>query len=102
MWIRVGSGTRRRFIPIHTLYNKLPDSLCEVLLAAHIGTGCDYISKIGTKLGALNANPEDFLVGFGSGLLDEATIVKCEQYLVKVCKKMPFKKHLMNYVALSI
>ena len=64
--IRVGTGEKSRFIPIHTLHERLPGPLRKVLLAAHIGTGCDYLSKVGTKLGALNAIPEMYLMGFGN------------------------------------
>ena len=64
IWIRVGKGDSERFIPVHKLYKRL-GPLRKVLLAAHIGTGCDYISKVGTKLGALNAIPEKFLNEFG-------------------------------------
>ena len=79
--LRVGSGKTQRFIPIHMLYEKIPRSLCQVLLAAHIGTGCDYLSKIGTKLGALNAKPDIYLKGLEEDLNAEM-IQKCEQYLV--------------------
>ena len=67
IWIRVGTGDKRRFIPIHdTLCSRL-GPLQKLLLAAHIGTGCDYMSKIGAKLGAINAIPEKILMGFGTG-----------------------------------
>ena len=64
LWIRVGNGERRRFIPIHTLHAKLPSSLVKVLLPAYIGTGCDYLSKLGTKHGALKADPARYLYDF--------------------------------------
>ena len=64
----------------------MPKPLIKVLLAAHIGTGCDSLSKVGTKLAALNAIPEMFLEGFGTRELDEIQIKKCEEYLVKVFK----------------
>lgn len=57
------------------------------MLAAHIGTGCDYLIKVGTKLGALNAIPEKYLLNFGTGhSLDEEQIEACETYLVNVLK----------------
>ncbi len=65
VWLRMGSGTSTRHIPIHHLYNRMPKPLIKVLLAAHIGTGCDTLSKIGTKLAVLNAIPEVYLDGFG-------------------------------------
>jgi hypothetical protein len=86
VWIRMGSGTTKRHIPIHHLYHRMPKPLVRVLLAAHIGTGCDTLSKVGTKLAALNAIPEKYLDGFGKGELTEEQIKKCEEYLVKVQK----------------
>jgi len=58
----------------------MPRPLVKVLLAAHIGTWCDTLSKIGTKLAALNAIPVMYLEGFGKGELNEAEIKKCEEY----------------------
>ena len=56
------------------------------LLAAHLGTGCDTLSRVGTQLGALNSIPEMYLEGLGKGDLNERQLKKCEQYLVKVSK----------------
>ena len=86
VWIRISSGATRRHIPIHHLYSRMPKPLINVLLAAHIGTGCDTLSRIGTKLAALNAIPEMYLDGFGQGQLTEEQVKKCEEYLVKVLK----------------
>ena len=86
VWIRVGSGASKRHIPIHFLYERMPKPLVKVLLAAHVGTGCDTLSKIGTKLAALNAIPEMYLHGFGKGELSDEQTRKCEEYLVKVRK----------------
>jgi hypothetical protein len=84
VWIRMGSGAAKRHIPIHHLYDRMPKPLIKVVLAAHIGTGCDTLSKIGTKLAALNAIPEMYLDGFGKGELTDGQVKKCEEYLVKV------------------
>ena len=67
MWLRVGKKENRRFIPIHTVSDRIGSSLTQTLLKAHIGTGCDYISKVGTKHGALKASPELYLQSFGEG-----------------------------------
>ena len=64
----------------------MPKPLVKVLLAARIGSGCDTLSKIGTKLAALNAIPEMYLKGFGQGELNKALIRKREEYSVKVLK----------------
>ena len=42
------------FIPIHTLYIKI-GNIQYSLLKAHILTGCDVTSKVGTKLAAVNS-----------------------------------------------
>lgn len=56
-----------------------------VLLKAHILTGCDITSKIGTKNGALKANPEKYLKSFGeSDLFEKEDLTNVEEYLVKV------------------
>jgi hypothetical protein len=49
IWIRIGRGAAQRLIPLHHLYSTMPKPLVKVLLAAHIGTGCDALSKIGTN-----------------------------------------------------
>ena len=87
MWLRIEKKEAQRFIPIHTVTDKLGPSITQVLLKAHLGTGCDYLSKIGTKHGALKASPEKFLQSFGEGdILTDDQIIKAEQYLVKVLK----------------
>ena len=88
VWIRMGSEATktRRLIPLHQMYKRMPKPLNKVLLATHVGTGCDALSKIGTKLAALNAIPEMFLEGFGTRELNEMQIRKCEEHMVKVMK----------------
>ena len=71
LWIRMGTGASKRLIPIHHLYQRMPRPLVKVLLAAHFGTGCDTLSKLGTKLAALNTIPEMYLEGFGIRVLDD-------------------------------
>ena len=87
LWIRVGNGEKRRYIPVHTLHENLPSSLVNVLLPAYIGTGCDYLSKLGTKHGALKADPARYLYDFDRHDIQQKDFVRrCEQYLVKVFK----------------
>ena len=52
-----------------------------MIIKAHILTGCDLTSKVGTKAAALKAFPERFLKDFGEGDLTDA-----ERYLVTVVK----------------
>ena len=53
--------------------NKLAESNCKVLLKAHILTGSNITSKIGTKTTALKNNPDE-LINFG----------EAEKYLINV------------------
>ena len=85
-WQRVGCGNNRHFVPIHALFERLPKPLGKVFFASYIRTGCDYLSKIGTKLGCLAALPEQYLSNFGNTQLDSNQIRLAEQYLVNVIK----------------
>ena len=57
LWNEIGTGEHRRKIPLHTLHGKIGDALCRVIIKAHILTGNDEVSKIGTKHAALSCNP---------------------------------------------
>ena len=48
-WIRVGTGEKARFIPIHTLGRKLGHRTCPAVMKVHTLMGCDVTTKIGTK-----------------------------------------------------
>lgn len=93
LWVKAGVGGSSRFIPVHTLAMRLGGDLCKVLPAVHALTGCDYTSKVGTKLSALNAKPEIYLQQFGKLTDDiEAQISVAEDYLCQVLKKgTPYK-----------
>ena len=57
----------------------------SVILKAHILTGCDVVSRLGTKCRALKACPEDYLQSFGEKeFLSDEEIRLAEQYLLKV------------------
>ena len=60
----MGTGEKQRYIPLHSLYKRLPKPLRKVILSAYVGTGCDYISKLETKMGALNAFTVKYLNNF--------------------------------------
>lgn len=85
LWVQYGSQEKRRFIPLHTLHEKLGDELCLVLVKAHILTGNDCISKVGTKQAALVAKPVQFLSAFAEGPdMPDACFKLAEEYLVLV------------------
>ena len=93
LWLRVGKGDKRRFIPVHNLVRKISNALIDVILPAYVGTGCDYISRLGTKHGALEADPAKYLTGFlHHDLTEEEFVCKSEEYLVKVLKKNSAEK----------
>ena len=85
LWVRFGTGTKRRFIPLHILLDKLSPLMSKVLIKVHILTGDDEMSKIGTKLGEINAEPTKFLTQFGE-TCDQYDYDEVEKYLVRVWK----------------
>lgn len=69
----------------HSCLVKLGGIFCKVLLKAYIGTGCDWLSKIGTKKGGVAANPEIYLADFAENCpLSDDDVMNCETCLVKV------------------
>ena len=58
--------------------------LHSVILKAHILTGCDATSKIGTKKGALKVSPKKYLSKFGNDRTDVLSYENAESFLVKV------------------
>ena len=105
LWVKGGAGDATRYIPVHTLYEKVGAEVCSVLPAVHSLTGCDITSKVGTKKAALDANPVQFLRSFGSHpLLTESDISGAEQFLCDVlaknhdCKNFQeLRIHLYNF-----
>ena len=80
-WMRKSASD---IILIHTLVGKL-GATKVVLLAANFITGSDVTSRIGTKLSALKAQPEQYLSKFGQHLPPTTQSFKlAEEYLVKV------------------
>ena len=57
LWIHFGKQKTKSYIPLHEIYEKFGADYCRSLLKCHIGTGCDYLSKVGTKKSAINAEP---------------------------------------------
>ena len=85
MWIEFGIGERRRYLPLHVLAPRLEPELCKVIVKAHILTGDDAVSKIGTKHASLFCDPQNLLPAFGdSNHLTSDEIEKAKKYLVDV------------------
>ena len=84
----MGVGATTRFLPVHVLAERLGESLCQVLVAVHTLTGCDYTSKFGTKHAGLNCVPVKFLTNFGTLIGDQSeSMANAEEFLVQVLKK---------------
>ena len=82
VWMLTGQGDNKYLLTIHKPCDRLGEELCQSLLKCHLGSGCDYLSKIGTKHSALLAKPESNLKSFGNtGTLDIHQIDEAEKYL---------------------
>lgn len=66
LWIKFGTGEKTKFIPIHSLAMELGPSISAAVMKAHILTGCDVTSELGTKSPALKCQPEKYLGQFGN------------------------------------
>ncbi len=64
LWVQLGTGDRRRMIPLHIISPKLGRPFCLPLLKAHMLTGDESMSRIGTKHAALAINPTQLLTTF--------------------------------------
>ena len=88
LWVKVGIGVTARFLPVHSLVERIGPNLCQVLPAVHTLTGSDYTNKVGTKHVALLTNPQKDLKGFDSTANDlNNTIALAEEYLTQVQQK---------------
>ena len=84
LWIKYGLGDKSRYIPIHTLEDRLGANTCDMLLKVHARTGCDVTSKLGTKPAALEGNFHQS-VNFGtSAVPDSSSFLQAEKYLCSV------------------
>ena len=54
LYIKIGTETSTRYLPVHELTNVLGEKQCRNLLKAHIATGCEWRSKLGTNSNALH------------------------------------------------
>ena len=54
LWMRFGTSSNSRHIPLHTLSNMIGPTVSSVILKANVLSGCDVTSKVGTKCAAIN------------------------------------------------
>ena len=72
-------------LPLHEAVEYLGKPLAKTLVKAHILTGGDLMSKVGTKHAALVSDPVQYLTNFGeSNILSEQDLALAEKYLVRV------------------
>ena len=86
LWIHNGKGKIAGYLLLHDImFDNLGVRFRGALLKAHIGPGCDYLSKIGNKKSALVAEPEGQLNRSGEiNHLTKEQISLVEQYLVEI------------------
>ena len=71
-------------IPMHSIHRHLGAVRSKIVIKAHILTGQDNMSKIGSKLCALSSDPEHYLSHFGeTQTLSEQDMALAEKFLVK-------------------
>ena len=85
VWQLYSTGNTRRFLPIHQRLPALGAAKCKSLIKAHILSGDDFVSKVGTKKAAVHFDPEEYFSRFGEeGLVSEQDVSHTEEYLVKL------------------
>ena len=72
-------------------------SIYKFVLKAHVLSGCDVTSKVGTKAAALKSTHENYLRNFGEA--NEVTrelFALSERYLAQILQKNSLVLHLMS------
>ena len=85
LWIQFGIGKNKRLIPVHKLSYKLAPHMCSNLFKAHILTGSDTTSKIGTKAAVIKC--EQNLNNFGLEHCIKSQLEDTQKYLFAVFKR---------------
>ena len=65
IWQQYGTGEKRCMLPLHQAVSNLGAPLAKTMIKAHILTGDDYMSKVGTKHAAMASDPVQYLTNFG-------------------------------------
>ena len=82
LWIHYGKP--RHWVPVHKIVLRMGNPRARAVIKAHILTGNDHLSKVGTKHAALHYSPDVSLSTFGeTAVLSETEIQAAEEYLVK-------------------
>ncbi|KAL7406573.1 hypothetical protein ABVT39_022458 [Epinephelus coioides] len=85
IWQQYGTGEKQRMLPLHQAVSKLGVPLAKTVIKAHILTGDDCMSKVGTKHAALASDPVQYLTNFGDvDTVSEQDTELAEKYFVQV------------------
>lgn len=72
-------------LPLHHAVSQLGAPLAKTVIKAHILTGDDCMSKVGTKHAALTCDPVQYQTSFGEAdILSDQDAALAENYLVRV------------------
>ena len=88
LWNVRGTSSNRQVVPVHILLQDVGEKLALILPALHSLTGCDSISKVGTKSAALKCVPEHgyLIADFGKSELTEDIVKRAENFLINCIK----------------
>ena len=76
---------KRRLLPLHQTVPQLGAPLAKTVIAAHILTGDDCLSKVGIKHAAMPCDPVQYITNVGETYtLSDQYVVLTETYLVRV------------------
>ena len=103
VWQQYGVGDNRQMLPIHQVLQSLGEVKSKTLLKAHILTGEDCMSKVGTKHAAIHFKPEQYLINFGEEPeLSPRDVALAEEYLVKTYSGVKSKTQSKTFDELSL
>ena len=85
-------------IPMHEVSITMGASKSLAMIKAHIISGGNIHSKVGTKHAAAKSNPEQYLYNFGENpVLSDEDIALAEEYLVKVMAGVKAKTYSKTF-----
>ena len=102
VWNQFGTGDKTRYIPVHSLVQNIGKFRASSLLAAHILSGCDVTSKVGTKAAAIKQIDLTLPLFGQSQTAKVESLQDSERYLVKLLEPSGNATHLMIYAIICI
>ena len=95
LWVRDGAGIHKKFIPVHLIAEKLGNTLCKIVYEAHVLSGCDITSQVGSTTNVLKVNPGKYLMEFGESCTSQDSVASdVENYLVKMIQPKSVEIHV--------